>query len=406
MNVMWVFLIVVMLIFSILISKHIKLNNFKLLKMFSIFKNKNKTGLFLTLGTKIGVGSIIGTTISIYIGGPGSVFWIIFFSLMTSSLIYFESYIGSKYKKKVNDSYLSGPYFYIKNGVKNNWLAILTMIILIMCYSLFFQMIQTNTITHILEINFKISPFVIAIIFTIIILFLIFFSLKDLIDSMNKIVPFMCIVYISLGIFIIIKNIDELSNIIKLIVNSAFTKRGLLIGLIIGVKRAIFLNEIMIGTTSIGSGIDENSPKESASMQTLGMYFITIVVSLITSILILLFRQDNIFFISNYNELISQVFTFHFGSIGSYILAVIIFLFALTTIISGYYIGISNLSIITKNKKLIFIFKLFVLLFCIGGIFITSDQIWKYIDILMYTLIIINTYSLFKIYRGEKDDRK
>lgn len=405
MNALWMILIIIMLILSIIIGKHINFDNFKIIKIFKIFKNKNKKGLFLTLGTKIGVGSIIGTAISIYVGGPGSVLWIVLFSFITSSLIYYESYIGSKYKEKVNNNYLSGPYFYIKKGLQNKWLAIVSMIILILCYSLFFQMIQTNTIKDILYLNFGISKNIICIVVIIIILFLIFFSIEELISSMNKLVPIMCTLYILLGLQVIFKNFSQIDNIFYLIVSSAFTKRGLIIGSIIGIKRAIFLNEIMIGTTSIGSGVDNNNKEDSALLQTFGMYFITFVISLLTSILILLFEQNNIITISNYNELITNVFKYNFGSIGPFLLTIIMLLFAITTIISGYYIGTTNLSVITKSKKAISIFKIFVLLFCIGGIYIDSNNIWKYIDILMYVLIVINIYSLFKIYRGEKSDR-
>ncbi len=401
-NIIWILLIIILLFLSFKITKEIKFKNYKVSQMIQLFKTRSKKGLFLTLGTKIGVGSIIGTTMSIYIGGPGSVLWIILFSLITSSLIYYESYVGSKYK----ENSFSGPYYYIKNALKNKWLAITAMILLIICYSFLFQMVQTNTVKNILEINFYIKPIVVAIVFFIILIFIIFFSIKELLNSMNKIVPIMCLIYLTLGIICIIKNFDQVGDIILLIVNSAFNKRGILIGLIIGVKRAIFLNEIMIGTTSSGSGVDDIPPRESALIQTLGMYFITFVICIVTSLLVLLFKQNNLFYINNYNELICNVFIYHFGKFGPFILIITIFLFALTTIMSGCYIGETNLRKIFSNNKIILIFKIFMLLFCIGGVFIETDIIWKYVDILMYLLIIINSYSLYKIYRGEKNDRE
>lgn len=48
--------------------------NFKNYKVFSLTKKLNYETLFLALGTKMGVGSLIGTTMSIFIGGPGSLF--------------------------------------------------------------------------------------------------------------------------------------------------------------------------------------------------------------------------------------------------------------------------------------------------------------------------------------------
>ncbi len=402
MNKLWFILTILLFLFALLISKRIKFENYNIIKMLKSLNKKSRSGLFLSLGTKIGVGSIIGTSMAIYVGGPGSILWILIFSFLTSSLIYYESFIGSTYKVKNESGYMGGPFFYIK-GI-NKTVAYISLILLILCYSFFFQMIQTNTITEILLINYNINIYLIAVIFLIIILFIMFFSIKELLGSMNKIVPLMCILYIILGLIVIFTNINQIPNIITNIVSNAFTKRGVLVGAFIGIKRAIFLSEVMIGTSSTSSSIDDISPIEAGRTQTIGMYFITFVVCLITAFMVLSVKSTTIF--SSYNELISNVFMHHFGNVGIILLTIIILMFALTTIISGFYIGESNISVITKNKKIIFIFKVFVLLFCMSGIFISSKVIWEFIDILMFILILINLIYLYKIFRGEKNDRK
>ena len=141
---MWIILIIFLFFLSIVVSKYIKFNNYKI-SIKKYIKN-DKTSLFMSLGTKIGVGSIIGTISSILLGGYGSVIWMMIFSLITSSLIYYEAYLGKKYS--INN--LSGPYYIIKNGIKNNKLAIFSLILLIITYSFLFQMIQSNTISNIL----------------------------------------------------------------------------------------------------------------------------------------------------------------------------------------------------------------------------------------------------------------
>lgn len=90
--------------------------NFKNYKVFSLTKKLNYETLFLALGTKMGVGSLIGTTMSIFIGGPGSLFWIYLFTIITSSLIYIESFLGSKYKQKLNPVILE-EYIIIQSSV-------------------------------------------------------------------------------------------------------------------------------------------------------------------------------------------------------------------------------------------------------------------------------------------------
>ena len=71
---MWTILIMYLFVLSIYLSFKLKFKNYKI-NIKELFK-KDKTSLFLTLGTKIGVGSIIGTASSILIGGFSSVIWI------------------------------------------------------------------------------------------------------------------------------------------------------------------------------------------------------------------------------------------------------------------------------------------------------------------------------------------
>lgn len=111
-NTMWLYLIIILIILGLYFTKKLTL------KLQSIFFNKklNYETLFLALGTKMGVGSLIGTTMSIFIGGPGSLFWIYLFTIITSSLIYIESFLGSKYKQKLNPVILE-EYIIIQSSV-------------------------------------------------------------------------------------------------------------------------------------------------------------------------------------------------------------------------------------------------------------------------------------------------
>ena len=79
---MWILLIIFLFAFALYLrikplNHHIDKN----------ILTKDKTSLFLTLGTKIGVGSLIGTTSSIIIGGFSTVIWMVLFSLLSTSII-------------------------------------------------------------------------------------------------------------------------------------------------------------------------------------------------------------------------------------------------------------------------------------------------------------------------------
>lgn len=389
-NLLWLFLIIFLIYLGLSINKLIHYKNYKINKF---FKNLNYDSLYLSLGTKMGVGTIIGTTMSIHLGGPGSLFWIYLFTLLTSSIIYAESFLGSKYKQKVNDIYISGIYYYTKFGLNKKVLAFITLILFVSTYSLFFLMIQSNTITEILKIN----KLVFAFILIGLLLLLVTNETNQVSKLLNKIVPVMCIFFIVISLYIIIKNIDIIPYLFKTIFKNAFNTKSMLIGLILGIKRSIFLNELLIGTTSMSSGINNKSPEVTANTLTLGTYFITFVISTLIAFLVLIYTFYNNIPNITYNELLINVFNYHFNTFGNYFLGILISLLATTTIISGLYIGVSNLSYIFKNKIIVNIFKVIFIMCITLGIFVNTSSLWYYIDLMMLILIILNSYIVNKL---------
>lgn len=399
---MWIFLSFLMLITSILLTIKINLKNFKIIKMLKTLL-KDKTALFLSLGTKIGVGSIIGTTASIIIGGPSGVIWMFIFSILTSSLIYAESYLGIKYREKTKDGHIGGSYYILKNGLNKKRLAIISLLLLLIIYSFLFQMVQSNTIAHSIELTMNINKNIIFVIFIIILSITLSLNIKELLNTMNKIVPFMCILFIIIALLAITKNIKILLPSLKLLFSNITSLKSFLAGAIIGIKRSVFMNETLIGTTSLSASIDRNDKKTAINIQVLGTYIITFIIGLLITLMIsiYLYKYD---ITNNYLELIINVFNSLIGNIGVYILIIIFILFGTTTILSGYYIGKSNLEHLTNKKLILHIFKLLFITFTLVGIFINTSLLWKIIDSFMYIMIIINIYSIIRL--GDKSDWK
>lgn len=399
---MWIFLSFLMLITSILLTIKINFKNFKIIKMLKTLL-KDKTALFLSLGTKIGVGSIIGTTASIIIGGPSGVIWMFIFSILTSSLIYAESYLGIKYREKTKDGHIGGSYYILKNGLNKKRLAIISLLLLLIIYSFLFQMVQSNTIAHSIELTMNINKNIIFVIFIIILSITLSLNIKELLNTMSKIVPFMCLLFIIITLLAITKNIKILLPSLKLLFSNITSLKSFFAGAIIGIKRSIFMNETLIGTTSLSASIDRNDKKTAINIQVLGTYIITFIIGLLITLMIsiYLYKYD---ITNNYLELIINVFNSLIGNIGVYILIIIFILFGTTTILSGYYIGKSNLEHLTNKKLILHIFKLLFITFTLGGIFINTSLLWKIIDSFMYIMIIINIYSIIRL--GDKSDWK
>lgn len=386
---MWTILIIFLFCFSVYLSVKLKFQNYKI-NIKELIRN-DKTSLYLTLGTKVGVGSIIGTTSSIIIGGFSSVIWIILFSILTTSIIYYEAYLGRKNRVKLNNDYIGGPNFIVKNKL----LSFISLILLLLIYTFMFQMIQMNTISNMILLNVNISKKLILIVFLIILLVTINLKIKEILNIMNKIVPIMCLFFIIICLYGIISNYDILFSSIEVYLKDIFSIKSILCGMIIGIKRSIFMNELLIGTTSLSASTDKNDINISIKYQILSIFFITITMTLLMSSLILIYIYNNPI-INDYNLLINNIFHTTYGSIGTLFLIIILILFGFTTILSGFYIGKTNIEYLTKSKLILNIFKLLFIVVTLSGIIINNFFIWKYLDNLIFIMIIINSYSIIK----------
>ena len=395
---MWTILIIFLFCFSIYLSVRLKFQNYKI-NIKELIRN-DKTSLYLTLGTKIGVGSIIGTTSSIIIGGFSSVIWIILFSILTTSIIYYEAYLGRKNRVKLNNDYIGGPNFIVKNKL----ISFISLILLLLIYTFMFQMIQMNTISNMILLNVNISKKLILIVFLIILLVTINLKIKEILNIMNKIVPIMCLFFIIVCLYGIISNYDVLFSSIEVYLKDIFSIKSILCGMIIGIKRSIFMNELLIGTTSLSASTDKNDINISIKYQILSVLFITITMTLLISSLILIYIYNNPI-INDYNLLINNIFHTTYGSIGTLFLIIILILFGFTTILSGFYIGKTNIEYLTKSKLILNIFKLIFIVVALSGIIINNFFIWKYLDNLIFIMIIINSYSIIKSLGSDKCDR-
>ena len=395
---------------SIYLTIYLGFPQFKLKKIFKSLKNDNKKlsnfkVLMMSLAGKIGVGSIAGIALSIYIGGPGSIFWIWVMTILSAVLCYSETILGNIYKEKDGEFYKGGPSYYIRKGLGYNTLGTIYAIVIIISYIGGFISIQTNTITTSIREIIDISPIIIGIILVILSFLMIIKGVKEIINVSSKIVPFMIIFYLVAGIFILIKNITLIPSTFKLIITSAFSLKpfitGFLTSIIVGLQRGIFATEAGLGTSSIASSVSNTDDSVNlARMQIFGIYLTTFLVCTLTAFIILTSNYFDIDFEAiNGIEITESSFLYHIPKIGNYIVIISIFFFAFSTILTGYYYGESSYKYLDKNtnKIKIIILKIFTLLMVFIGCISSPTIIWNFVDILVAILIIINTYSILKL---------
>lgn len=366
----------------------------------------------MTLGSRIGVGSIAGVSLALHLGGPGSIFWMWISAFLSASNTFSETVLGIIYREKDGKDYKGGPSYYIRNGLGKPKLGRLYAIIILVSFVGGFVGIQGNTITKsFLEITY-VPKFIIGILLVFLVSLIVFGGLKRIASFSEKMVPFMSILYIGIALFVGIKNISLIPVIFKTIISSAFSFKsiygGIFGSLIVGVQRGIFSNEAGLGTGSITSSTSStDSPVSQGYIQMLGIYVTTLLICTATVIIVMT---------SNYSELVlndvngieitQYAFKYHLGSFGNVLLFISVLLFSFTTILTGYYDGESSLKYMFKNagNKHLLVLKIVSLVVLFLGCIIPSETLWSFVDILMAGLAIINIYALFKLKNDVKQE--
>ena len=97
-KIVWLIATISIVISSLYFSMKLKFLQLKIKTIFSCLVSKTKTDkikpfnvLMITLAGRIGVGSIAGIALCIYIGGIGSIFWLWIMTFFSAILAYVET---------------------------------------------------------------------------------------------------------------------------------------------------------------------------------------------------------------------------------------------------------------------------------------------------------------------------
>ena len=394
-DILWIVISLMLIIFGIYFSFKLSMIQFNIKKIFkSLFNDINSfSGLMLSLGGRVGVGSIAGVALAIYIGGLGSLFWLFVTSIISMPLVYAEVYLGLKYRK---NEYV-GPVNYISN--KN--MGIIYSLIIMLCYIFGFISIQANTITLAIAKSINISTYIIGAFLSFIILIIIISGTKMISKILNKIVPFMGILYIFIGFYVFIKNINIIPNIFRLVIIDAFNFKSFIVGffskMLIGIRRGIFASEIGIGTSSMSCNVNSIDTKGYGYVQLLGVYITTFLICGSSAIIIITSNYGSLNIIDpNGIEIALNAFVYHFGNMGNNVLIIFILLFAFSTILSNYYYGDVSIRYIFGDDTYIYFLKIITLMIIFLGSINSASMLWKTVDIFIGILIIINISAIWK----------
>lgn len=371
----------------------------------------------VSLSSRIGTGNLAGVASAIAIGGPGAVFWMWVMALLGASTAFMESTLAQLYKRKGEDAFYGGPAYYMQYGLHRRWMGVLFAVFITFGFGIANQIVQSNTLCDALGTAWGFNPAHIAMILTVMTLFIIFGGIQRISRFSAIVVPIMAVGYLILTLVILAFNIQHVPAMIQLIVKSAFgleQATGGLVGMAIlqGVKRGLFSNEAGEGSAPNAAATATIShPAKQGLLQALGVFTDTLLVCSCTAFVIILSGlyangEDGIILTGSALE--------HFmGRSGRWFLSAAIFLFAYSTIIANYFYGETNIRFISKNRKAIFVFRLFTGITVLLGGYMTLQEAFCIVDLAMAFMVITNMVAVlllskkgFRLYRNYMQQRK
>lgn len=353
----------------------------------------------VSLASRVGTGNLAGVATAITVGGPGAVFWMWIIALLGSSSAFIESTLAQLYKVRGKESYIGGPAYYMKKGLKKPWMGILFAILIIFTFAFSFNTVQSNTICAAFEQAFQIDHITMGIILTISTLLIIFGGIQRIAKVSSIIVPVMALGYILLAIVIVGMNITQIPAIFKLIINSAFGWEqafggGIGVALMQGIKRGLFSNEAGMGSApNVAATADVSHPVRQGLIQTLGVFSDTLIICTCTAFIIL-FSGVPLGGEVNGVQLTQMALDNEIGSGGSTYVAIAILFFAFSSVIGNYYYGEANLRYITHNKTIMTLFRLMTGAMVMFGALASLDLAWSLADICMGLMTICNLIAI------------
>lgn len=412
-DILWSYILIVMLIgCAIWFTIKSKFVQFRMMKeMISVLgdsANKQEgrehhissfQAFMVSLASRIGTGNLAGVATAITIGGPGAVFWMWIVALLGSSSAFIESTLAQLYKVHGKDSFVGGPAYYMKKGLKQPWMGILFAILIIFTFSFAFNSVQSNTICAAFEQAFQVDNRTMGIILTGLSLAIFFGGIQRIAKVSSIIVPVMAAGYIILAIAIIAMNIHHIPDVLRTIVTHAFGWEqaiggGIGVAIMQGVKRGLFSNEAGMGSApNVAATADVSHPVKQGLIQALGVFTDTLIICSCTAFIIL-FSGVPLSGEVNGVQLTQLALDSQIGSWGSIYVAIAILFFAYSSIIGNYYYGEANIRYITNNKKVMVLFRLLSGGMVLFGSLASLDLAWSLADVCMGLMTICNLIAI------------
>jgi len=319
-----------------------------------------------------------------------------------------ECALAQLYKERDrHGQFRGGPAWYMARGLGMRWMGVLFAIFLLIAYGLVFNSVQANSVSRALKFAFDFPPIATGIVMAIAALLVIVRGIRGVARMMQWFVPVMALMWVVTSLVVCLINIGQLPDIIISIIKSAFgwqEAAGGVAGYTLsqaitsGFQRSMFSNEAGMGSTPNAAAAASSWPPHPAAqgiVQMIGIFIDTLVVCSATAMLVLLAGNGTTYASMEGIQLVQKAMNALVGDWGAAFVAVIVILFAFSSIVVNYIYAENNLYFLNlDNKRTIWILRIVTCLTVVAGTLLSFPLLWQLADVIMACMAITNLTAI------------
>lgn len=353
--------------------------------------------LFTALSTSLGMGTIVGPSIAIVMGGPGALFWMLFYAICGSVTKFSEVTFALHFREKTREGkILGGPMQYLQkvHPLLGRWYTYATIFLFAAWSGL-----QANVLSETLAHQF-VPPWVTGLCLAGLVFFLLGGGAQRVGVFNSRLVPFMFVLYVSASAFILLSHLSALKEAFILIGTHIFMPTPAISGFIgasvytalrAGVYKGAFTTESGMGTSSIPHSMADVSHPTDQGVLAMTSVFVDTFLCLLSGLLILVSGIWQKGIISN--TMIYQVFDSYLPNFGRPILVFSISMFILGTVIGNSFNGRQSFASVTHYRFLSW-YNLTICCILFVSTIIEAPLAWAIADTILPLVAIPNVVGL------------
>ena len=386
--------------------------------------------LCTAIAAQVGTGNIVGASGAILTGGPGAIFWMWVIAFLGMSTIYAEAVLAQKTRIVKDGEVFGGPVYYITHAFKGGlgkFLAGFFAIAITIALGFFGCMVQSNSIGSTIETAFGIPGWIVGIVLVVICALIFLGGTQRLASVTEKLVPIMAALFLLGGAVVLIARIKYIPATFGMIFKYAFQPQAIIggaFGMAIktaisqGAKRGLFSNEAGMGSTPHAHAqANVSCPHEQGAVAMAGVFIDTFVVLTLNALVIIctLYVGNGPLAdcgaaaaqtVLTKTNLAQTAFGTVFGEkFGAIFVAICLFFFAFSTVLSWNLFGKINVEYLF-GKKGVLVYSIIAVVFIFLGSCLSNDLVWELTDMFNQLMVIPNVlamWALAKLVKGRME---